>query len=337
MKVEAASQKNLMRETGLFDRLKQVIDGHQHFVITTHLLPDGDGLGGEIALAAYLRAIGKTCHIINADPTPDKFSIVDPDGDIQIWKPDMVLPKAEVVFGVDVNEEERCGPHVKVLKDAGAKVIFIDHHIIDEPLKDHHIIDEGVSSMGEFFYRYFHHEKEEITFKMALAMYVSIVTDTRQFRHRKTSALSHVIAAALVEIGIDPADVHHRVHQNRSLEEMHFLGEALGYVQKSNDGKIIWMEVTQALQNKYGMGAEDSQGFVDYLLTIKDVEVCMLFREEANKKVKVSFRSKGNVEIYPFVKSLGGGGHAYEAGVLMDGSLDHVVKKILSTVQKLIG
>jgi len=130
-----------MRENDLFDRLKQIIEGHQSFIITTHLIPDGDGLGGEIALATYIRELGKDCVIINSDPTPEKFSLVDPDNDIQVWQTDMVIPPAEIIFAVDVNEEGRVGGHLNLLKKTEAKLIFIDHHIMDDSIKGQHIID----------------------------------------------------------------------------------------------------------------------------------------------------------------------------------------------------
>ena len=97
------------KEDLLFDKLNQIIRSNQRFVITTHQLPDGDGLGGEIALASYLKAIGKECHMINSDPTPEKFSLVDPDSEIQVWDDKGTLPKTDVIFALDVNEIKRVG------------------------------------------------------------------------------------------------------------------------------------------------------------------------------------------------------------------------------------
>lgn len=327
MKLEASS---------LFERLHALIHSCQKFIITTHVVPDGDGLGGEIALAAYLKALGKECHILNADPTPEKFSLVDPDREIREWHRGMKLPKADVILGVDVNEEKRVGKLIHSFKKLKAPIVFIDHHILEEPLKSQHIIDDEISSMGEFLYRYFVYEKAEITFKMALAMYVSITTDTKQFRHRKTTPLSHAIAAALVEIGVKPEEVHQHVHQRRSLEEMHLLGEALKRVRTSKNGKIAWVEISKGLQKKYHATPEETQSVVEYLMVLKNTEIVIVFREEETQKIKVSFRSKGNVKIYPLAKKLGGGGHAYEAGTLQIGSIKGVVKRVLKEVSKLI-
>ena len=334
---ESAAIKLMVEEHPLFDRLKDIIDAHDRFIVTTHIVPDGDGLGGEIALATYIKQLGKTCHIINSDPTPDKFNLVDSENEIKMWKEGMPLPKAQVVFAIDVNDWERVGGLKKHLEALKSEIIFIDHHIADEKLKQEHIIDEDVSSMGELLYRFFKYVKAEITFKMALAMYVSIFTDTRGFRHRKTTALSHAICAALVETGVNPDFVYKKVHQMRALSEMKLLGEVLNHVQITAQGKIAWLEVSQELQKKYGAIAEDSQGFVDQLMILKDVEIGILFREEPTGKITVSFRSKGNVEIFPMVKKLGGGGHAYEAGILMKkGTLKEVVQKVLLEIKKLV-
>ncbi len=336
MILKAAKQKlENPHEHPLWEKLNNIIQVHHSFIITTHILPDGDGLGGEVALYTYLKQLGKECTIINVDPTPEKFSIVDPDIEIKRWDPQTPLPNAQVIFAVDANDWKRLGPLSKPLEQLNAKMVFIDHHIADEKLKQEHIIDETTSSMGEFLFQFFKYIGAEITFKMALAMYVSIFTDTNAFRHRKTTALSHAICAALVETGVNPALVTKQVHQTRSLADLHLLGEVLKTIQTTPDGKIAWVEISQALQKKYKATSEETQGFVDYLLNLKDIEVGLFFREEPDGTIAVSFRSKGTVEIFPLVKKLGGGGHAYEAGVLIrKGTLQEVVQKVLAEVQK---
>lgn len=330
------------KEDLLFERLNRYIQSNQRFLMTTHQLPDGDGLGGEIALASYLKAIGKECRIVNSDPTPEKFSLVDPDSEIEIWpefneKGD--LPAVDIIFALDVNDLSRVGTlYAALQKQTGpagsARVIYIDHHISEERLKGEHIIDPEISSMGEFLFRFFRYVHAEITFKMALAMYVSIFLDTHRFRHRRTTALSHAIAAALVDLGVNPAIVHQEVHQRRSLNEMHLLGEVLNQIQTTDDGKIAWVGIPLDLQKKYHASAEESQGFVDFLLNLKNIEIAVLFREEAKNQTRVSFRSKGKIEIHPFVKKLGGGGHAYEAGVLLHQPLSQAVEEILRLLKE---
>ncbi len=324
------------QEIPLLDRLNDVIQRHESFVITTHILPDGDGLGGEMALYCYLKELGKKCVIMNCDQTPEKFSLVDPDGEIQVWDPKKEMPHAEIIFALDVNELNRIGGMSDQFEKMKAKVMFIDHHISEASIKKEHVIDEDISSMGEFLYRFFRYVKAEITFKMAMALYVSIYTDTNVFRHRKTTALSHVISAALVDIGVNPEQVYKKIHQTRSLPHMHLLGEILNHVQTTPDGKIAWVEITQPMQKKYGAVSEDTEGFVDYLLALKEIEIAILFREESTGFVKASFRSKGNIEIFPTVQKLGGGGHVYEAGLSRKGPMKDVVALILKETKALI-
>jgi len=338
MILKSARQKlEHLEEQPLWEKLKDIIEHHHSFLITTHILPDGDGLGGEIAMASYLKQSGKECHIMNVDPTPEKFNLVDPDFEIERWDASKPLPKVDVILAMDVNDWKRLGPLAEPLGKLRVKSIFIDHHIADEKLKQEHIIDETTSSMGEFLFQFFKYIEAEITFKMALAMYVSIFTDTNAFRHRKTTALSHAICAALVETGVNPALVTKQVHQTRSLLDLHLLGEVLKIVQTTSNGKVAWIEISQALQKKYNATSEQTQGFVDYLLNLKDIEIGLFFREEPDGTIVVSFRSKGNIEIFPLVKKLGGGGHAYEAGVLIrKGTLQEVVQRVLAEVQKFI-
>ncbi|MBI4041242.1 MAG: bifunctional oligoribonuclease/PAP phosphatase NrnA [Deltaproteobacteria bacterium] len=336
MKTQPAIRlKAIEDEKRLFERLKNLISSHQKFLLTTHLLPDGDGLGGEIALAAYIRSLGKKCTIMNVDPTPEKFSLVDVDHEIQIWDATQALPTVDVVLALDVNELERLGAISEAIAKLKVPVIFIDHHLSQNELKSLHIIDEEISSMGELIYRFLEYTGVEINFKMALALYVSIFTDTNVFRHRKITALSHQICASLVEVGVKPHEVFRQVHQTKSLNDMHLLGEVLSQVKTTFDGKIAWVEVSQALQRTYRACAEDTQAFVDYLLILKDVEVGLMFREEKDQRIKISFRSKGSIHIYPLVKKLGGGGHQFEAGVLKKGPMAQVVHEVLLQVQKL--
>lgn len=337
--VSKKPQPRSSKEQRLFDRLNRYIQSNRRFLITTHLLPDGDGLGGEIALASYLKAIGKECWIVNSDPTPEKFSLVDPDSEIEVW-PELnekgVLPAVDLIFALDVNDLTRVGTLQSALKKLGSQVVYIDHHIAEEKLEGEHIIDPEISSMGEFLFRFFRYVHAEMTFKMALAMYVSIFLDTHRFRHRRTTALSHAIAAALVDLGVNPAMVHQEVHQKRSLNEMHFLGEVLNSIQTTDDGKVAWVGIPLDLQKKYKASAEESQGFVDFLLNLKDIEIAVLFREEAKNQTRVSFRSRGKIEIYPFVKKLGGGGHAYEAGVLLHQPFSQAVQETLRLLKGIL-
>jgi len=336
MSTDTAIKKKPLLEEAIFQRLKKIIDGHNKFIITTHILPDGDGLGGEIALSEYLKQLGKECTIINSDPVPEKFSLVDTDFEIQQWDAQKPLPQAEVILAIDVNDWQRIGPMTKALELLKARVVYIDHHMADEVFKQEHIIDEEISSMGELLYRYFDFVDAEVNFKMAMAMYVSIFTDTNAFRHRKTTSLSHQICASLVEVGVNPNEVFQRVHQTRTLKQMHFLGDILKQVKTMAGGKIAWVEVTEKMIKQYDASKEDTQSFIDHLLILKDAEVALMFREEDSKHIKVSFRSKGRVEIFPLVASLGGGGHAFEAGTLKEGSLQDVVKSVLKQVTELV-
>lgn len=324
-----------MQSAQLFDRLKKIIDDHETFLITTHILPDGDGLGAEIALASYLKSLNKKCDIINFDTAPEKFSFLDPDSEIQTWNKNKSLPKVQMVFAVDVNDIKRTGPLSQELEKNETKIIFIDHHLSSEALKKNHVIHEDISSMGEFLYGFFKHVGAEITPKMALALYTSIYTDTNMFQHRKARAYSHEICADLVRRGVDTEMVFQKIHQTKSLNEMHLLGQILNQVQTTPNGKIGWVSVSQELQKKYQAKAEDTEGFVDYLLILKDVEIALLFREEKNKLIKVSGRSKGNIDLHSTFEKLGGGGHMFEVGLLRKGTLEEVISDVMKEIKKL--
>jgi len=294
---------------------EKIIRSHERFLITTHDFPDGDGLGSEMALHFFLEKLGKSSAVVNTGPTPEKFQLVDPRREIRAYTPGDSLPPADAVFVVDTADWKMLGPLEKPVRDLGVPVVFIDHHIAEPEMTAGNIIDERFASTGELMYALIQGAGGEIDADTALAIYVSIVTDTSSFRYRRTTAKSHTIAAELLQKGVSPETVYQSIYARDSLGKLRLFGHVLQGVRTSPDERIAWLTVPKAAREGFGATIEDTESFVAQLSLLEKVEIGILFREDDDGRIKVSLRGKGDVPVIGIAKKLGGGGHRHAAGV----------------------
>ncbi|MBI2604875.1 MAG: bifunctional oligoribonuclease/PAP phosphatase NrnA [Deltaproteobacteria bacterium] len=334
-------------EKNLSEAGRLLADSHS-VIITTHVQPDGDGLGAEIALYHYLLRGEKNVRILNPDPLPERYGFLDRAGAIEIVDPaakDAGLKPFDLAVIVDTSDPRRINGLWEVYTRLAKNILILDHHPNLAPhlnktdkARVHALVDERSSSIGELLYRLFHHAHDVLdpkspTFRyspeIALGLYVSIITDTNSFRYAGTTALSHRIAADLVDYGLQPEGVYQNVYSTKSAGHLKLIGEVLSGVQESDGGKIAWVEIPLKLRKKYGATSDDTQSIVNFLLLIKNAEVLVLFREEDDGRVKVSIKSKGRVKVNDVANEFGGGGHEFAAGFAHSGSLAELRDKLL--------
>ncbi|OGQ36808.1 MAG: hypothetical protein A3F16_04165 [Deltaproteobacteria bacterium RIFCSPHIGHO2_12_FULL_43_9] len=319
------------------DKIKDIFDKNETFLVTTHVLPDGDGLGGEIALGGYLKQLGKTFRIINHDETPEKFNFLDSRGWIEVCsdlKSNISAP--DVIILVDCGELSRVGSVADEIKKFKSKILVIDHHINKLRDIEEQFVDTNASSIGEMLYRYFTHVETEITFEMAQALYVSILTDTGSFRHSRTTSLSHIIAARLIDLGVDPEATYQKIYATDSVAKIRLLGEVLSRLKVESGGRLVWSVITKPEREMYGATEDDPSSFIDIFMLIEPVEIAALIREDDSGMMKVSLRSKGDFDVFKVAEALGGGGHTYAAGASIRGGMEEVVKKVVERCKEII-
>ncbi len=304
------------------------------FLLTTHDYPDGDGLGSQVALHRALLKLGKHSVILNPGGTPEKFSIVDPEGQITVHSAAHTLPEFDAVVILDTNELKMLGSLVTPLQKQGKPFIFIDHHAPEAMPPGNHFVDERFAATGEMVFNLIQALGVELDGVMATALYVAIFTDTGGFRYRRTSALSHQIASALLSKGVEPETVHRAVFARESAAKMRLLGRTLENLELSQDGRVAWVSIPLDTRDSYGATIEDTESFIGFLTLLSGVEIAVLFREEEGNRVKVSLRGMGSRPILEIARALGGGGHRFAAGARLSGSLDSVIKKVLERCQK---
>ncbi len=327
----------------ILERVKRIIAEKEHFVLTTHVNPDGDGLGSQVALALFLRKLGKTVTIVNHSTTPENFAFLDPNDEIVHFTPerdrDKIL-RADAIVIVDTNQPARLRSMEPFVQQTRAVKVVIDHHLDTEDAFDgpsHYLIDEDATSTGEIVYRLMSSIDRDLLDKtIAEPLYTAIMTDTGSFRYPRTDPEIHAIASHLIECGADPTLIFAHIYESWSAGRMRLLGEALANMKTEYDGKLAYVVCTQKMFKETGTTEVETDNFTTYPMSIKGVLVGVLINELSNG-TKISFRSKGDIPINKLAKEFGGGGHKNAAGArLYNVTLEDTIKSVLEKCESYV-
>lgn len=311
------------------DEILKAFHEYNSFILTGHMNPDGDCVGSQISLSVLLKKWGKEVHIVNPGLPEPVFEFL-PHYD---WFSEQ-LPEADIEAAVimDSGNMERTG-FLKDYLQSRKIIINIDHHGHNAVPGDINYVDTSVSSVGEIIFRLFERSGVAISPEVALALYVSIMTDTGCFKHANTGARTHRIVADLIDAGdFLPYDVYNKVYEQESLQAMRLRGHILANLK--TEGPIVWSKIRRDVFKKTGTTDRDLSGVIGYLRQLANCEVALLFYEKADGSVKVSFRSKNSFDLLPVVNSFGGGGHRGAAGATFEENIDVVEKKVLRSLRE---
>jgi len=320
-------------------KVKECFHAGQRFVLTTHVNPDGDGLGCEAALAAFLQGMGKDVYIYNASPVPDNYKFLDPDRQMHVYKPALhqeTLLTADYLVVLDISDWDRLRKVGEDVRDTRIKKICIDHHPPHEKFGDIRLVDVEACSTGEIVFHLIKYCQGTLTPTMAEALYTSILTDTGSFKFSNTNADALRIAGDLVDAGVVPHKVYQNVYERQTFSKVKLFGLVLSNLHFEATGKIVWFKITKEMMAEVGAKPHDTEGFADYPRVIKGVEVSVMFIEIEKNRFKVSLRSKGNYVINTVAQKFGGGGHKFAAGILLEGNLEEYTGRILREVSRLL-
>lgn len=301
------------------------------FLISVHRNPDGDALGSQLALMLALEKSNKTVVAQNLDPVPEIYRFLPASSRIRTGS--TVEGRYDAILVLDA-DPPRTG-----LFDGNYPAetrINIDHHItnpVEWPLT---WLAPSASATGEMVYELIQRLGVPIDREIALCLYTAIFTDTGSFRYSNTTPKSMRIAAELIEAGADPWLVTENVYESFAYRRIKLLGTVLAGVERSEDGRIAWVVVTEELFHRFGASSEDTENFINFVRSTKGVEVAVLFRQTAALQYKISLRSKGRVDLSGLAQSLGGGGHKNAAGSTVDGTLDEVKKRVIGAVNNAV-
>lgn len=328
-----------------FAKFREWISGAKRVLISTHQLPDGDGLGAEIGLFHYLKRARKACRVYNPDPLPKRYRFLDPKGQILLGPGEVELwDTCDLWIIVDTNDPRRLGKLWQEMSLRARRIVFLDHHPdlagvgeIAYPPHASVFSDPQSSSIGEMLYHLFQElALVKLNEDIGLGLYVSIMTDTNSFRYARTTPQAHRIAAEMIQLGVNPEEIYQNIYSSKEVSHLQLLGNMLQNVKVSHGGRVAWLEMGLALRKSHQASADDTQSFLNLLLLLKDAEVVCFFREEDDGQVRVSIKSKGKVVINKVAAELGGGGHDYSAGLALSAPLEKTVEAVIKRLETLV-
>ncbi len=305
-------------------------------VLTTHVNPDGDGLGSEVGLAHLLRGLGVDVSIANPTPTPDRFGFLFRDLPKVDRSAEAVktLRAAEVIVVVDISDLGRLGMLSQTVAERGVPTACIDHHTSPGTLPDGpRYVDPSAAATGELVSEIAIANHWPLTPIAARPLYVALLTDTGGFRFSNTHPRTLRIAAELLETGLDPEDIYLEVYANAPPGRPKLLAEALQTLVVEEEIGLAWVTVPPGALERHRVTVDDLEGVVEFPRSVAGVRMALLFREMSQGRVKVSLRSVGGVDVAAFAKPFGGGGHVHASGVALEGSLADVQARILSAAR----
>jgi phosphoesterase RecJ-like protein len=330
-----------MTESAQSRQFRELVERARTIVLTTHINPDGDAIGSQYALAAFLRGVGKAPRIINQDPTPKVLRFIeDPALPVEPYseeRHDPVLREASLVILVDNSAPDRLGRMERVMREVADHTLCIDHHPTRGATWGHNIVDVASCATTAIIYELLKKLDWRPDPAAAEALYVGLATDTGFFRFESTNARSHAIAAALVELGVKPARVFREIHERNSPGFARLLGHALAGLRMEAGGAIASVMITQELIEKSGAVGEDPAEITTPMLGLDGVRVAALYRELPGGRIKVSLRSKGNLDVHKLATEFGGGGHRNASGIVIEGRIEEIVETVTARLIALLG
>lgn len=309
---------------------RALLDGRR-ILVTSHANPDGDAIGSVIAMGLLLGKLDKDVVMYNQDPVPGNFAFL-PGAKELVHNLDGL--EFDTTLVLDCSELSRVGklPEIELL----GKLVGIDHHLTAQPLGEANYLDPGASSIGEMIHAVLQHLPAELDPDVATCIYTSILTDTGSFRYSNTSPNALRVAAEMVAQGVSPWEVALAVYESQPLSRIKLLGLVLPTLQVAEHGRYGSIVVTQQMLTETGSSEEHIDGFINYPRGIEGVEVAVQYRELAQDSFKVSFRSRGNINVAEIADQFGGGGHANAAGCALEGDLEAVRTRIEQTIDRAI-
>ena len=316
-----------MTETIL--QINEVIRSNSTFLLTTHEGPDGDAIGSSLALASFLRKIGKVVTVHYQDPVPDLYSFLPGADTVLPHIPDQHFDVAVVL---DIGERKRAGKEFCDFTRV-TTTVNLDHHLSCENFADYNLIDSTAAATGVLVYRIANAFGYRFDRETALCIYVAIITDTGSFRYSNANREAFTVSGEMIECGVNAWDVAEQLYENQPQRRLELLAKCLPTLEVFKGGQAASVAVTCDMYSACGADAELTDGFVNYPRSIRGVEVAIFFRQLEERRFKVGFRSKGKVNVAAFSAALGGGGHHNAAGCTVDGTLEEVRAAVYKIVE----
>jgi len=310
----------------VLSQVVELIENKQKFAITTHIKPDGDGVGSSLGLCWLLRSLGKSAEVIVRGEVPIAYRTLPGAGDIR--NIETVDGEYDAVFIIECSDLARPGI-------AGLESQFtvnIDHHVTSEHFGTINWIDSTASAAGEMIYNLCKAIGGRITREIAECVYMALVTDTGSFHFSNTTDRTLKVASELIKAGVKPAEISESVYNNYPWSRIELMQRVVATIKRDESGRVAWMRQTLEMKESSGAVDGDNNGFVNIPLAAKEVIVAVYMREFGADQYRVSLRSKGDINVARIAERFDGGGHKNAAGFGIEGDWDEKEAEIVSAL-----
>jgi phosphoesterase RecJ-like protein len=320
--------------TTTFAEIGNALRAHQRFVVLSHVRPDGDALGSQLALALSLQKMGKEAKAWNEEGMLEKYSCL-PRSEMLV-QPPSEPEDFDVAIALDTATQNRLGTAAQAVRHAKLW-INIDHHGSNPRYGDLVYVDPDSPSTAQILFELMKSEQLPMDRAIAENLFAAISTDTGSFQYPNTSARTFEIAAELVRAGINVGRLSQQLYESFPRRRIELLRSVLDTMQFEADGKIAYFSLSLKVAREIGAIPEDNEGLIDHLRAVQGVIVAVFFEELTDGKVRVSIRSKSEAaDVSAVCLKFGGGGHKLAAGARVPGTLAEVEQRVLKEVRDLV-
>ena len=302
-------------ESATVAQVAEEIRKRQRFVLSSHVRPDGDAIGSQLAMAYALRHLGKEVRVVNRDAAPPPLMVFPGVSDIEIAS--HVDDPGDAVIVMEAGSLERTGVGGF---DRGF-VINIDHHLGNSLYGAVNWFDVSAAACGEMVFDLVQELGVPLSVEIATHIYIAILTDTGSFHYSSISPRTFDICRQCVEAGVDPPAVARSIFDSNNLGRLKLFGAVLSGMELDESGRLATLTVDDNLVTACGGTYEDTEGLINLPLTVKDIQAVVFFKEHGPDDWRVSMRSKGSIDINAVAKACGGGGHKNASGCSATGRL----------------
>jgi phosphoesterase RecJ-like protein len=319
-----------------WSRFVELVRGHRRFLVTSHVRPDCDGLGSELAMAAILEQLGKEVLVVNPFAVPRNFQFLDPGRKLKQLGVDVAaeqLDGYEVLMVLDTTAWSQLGAMGEVIRTSRAKRVVIDHHVSEDDLGAEVFKDVNAEATGRLVIEAADQLGAKLSPEIARAAFVALATDTGWFRFASTSSETLRLAARLAAAGAVPDQLYRQLYEQETLARLQLLGRTMARARTQLEGRLIHTWIERADFEATGAVPSDSEDVINLTLSVGGTEVAVILVEQPAGGFKISFRSRCELDCSRVAERFGGGGHKAAAGAFLDEPLESARRKVLDAVR----
>lgn len=316
-------------ETMTRNEVIDVLRGRKEIIILPHILPDGDTLGSALGLRSALHSLGSNVSIVLDDEIPSNLKFLVDHNNIVSTPDFMTLNiKPDIIITIDASDVERLGERGKLL-GLNEDILNIDHHRTNTRYGKYNLVDAEASSCGEIVYELIQDMGVKLTKDIAKCLYVSLSTDTGSFKYSNTKSKTLRIASHLLETGIDTTHIVTELYQNKPINKIRLLSDALNTIEIHYGGKLSIMHISLGMLERNKTHPWEADGIIEYGRDIEGVEVAILLKELSPNEIKVGLRSKYDFDVSKIAQGFGGGGHKKASGCTIFDTIENAKKTVI--------